>query len=113
MTAQAETTHPDDLRFQFKVIEGLAESVRQQTILFGQVLTEMGDMKASIARIEARDYGTKVAELESKVNLLCADKERRDGASGVWRAIIKSPIVGWVVMLAAAVYLAITGKVEV
>ncbi len=43
---------------------------------------------------------------------LSADKNRRDGASGIISTLAKSPALGWIAGVAIAAYAAISGKVD-
>lgn len=92
----------DDLRFQFTVIENLAESVRQQSLVMTDIQKTQVSMLERLARIEANRIHEDVTKLElelgkakdiihdelrkqaERVNTLEADKDRRDGAIGVW-----------------------------
>ena len=50
-----------------------------------------------------------VAALRAEVEMLKADKLRRDGASGVIHAILRSPVVGWIVASAGGIYYLLRG----
>lgn len=88
---------PNDLRFQFKVIEGLSESIRQQSAATERLATGMADIQRTqvgmlerLARLEANKVGEVVAKVEARVDeidrrtdVLFRDKDRRDGAVGL------------------------------
>lgn len=96
---------PNDTRFQFKVIEGLAESIRQMTGQMVKMQEAQVDMLVRLARIEENKVGEVVAKLDEKVegaclrlNALETDKDRRDGALGmlgilrVWGPLVFSAL---------------------
>lgn len=117
---------PNDIRFQFEVIKGLAESVRQQTAALAKVQDTQVTMLERLARIEANRINEDVARIEAtmvagfarmdamsktvadkhetalstacgRIDKLEADKDRRDGAIGVWSWMGKNwPFAGLV-----------------
>lgn len=92
---------PNDLRFQFKVIEGLSESIRQQSAATERLATGMADIQRTqvsmlerLAKLEANKFGealvkaeTKVDEMDKRIDALFRDKDRRDGAMGALGAL--------------------------
>jgi len=95
----------NDTRFQFKIIEGLAESIRQITGQMADMQKTQVDMLIRLARIEENKVGETVAKLEAtvegfgqRVNVLETDKDRRDGALGmlgilrVWGPLVFSAL---------------------
>lgn len=105
-----DQAQPDDIRFQFEIIKGLGESVRLQTAALGSLQQGQIDIVERLARIEARDHAEALAALRVEVDALKADKQRRDGASGIIHAIMKSPMLAWAVALAGFVWYELTGK---
>lgn len=110
-------TEPNDLRFQFKVIEGLSESIRQQSAATERLATGMADIQRTqvsmlerLAKLEANKFGealvkaeTKVDEMDKRIDALFRDKDRRDGAVGLMVAVRTwGP---WVFSLFTALYL--------
>jgi len=97
----AVTSEPNDLRFQFKVIEGLSESIRQQSTATERLATGMADIQRTqvsmlerLAKLEANKFGealvkaeTKVDEMDKRIDALFRDKDRRDGAIGALGAL--------------------------
>lgn len=96
--------NPEDLRFQFEILKSLGESVRQQTSALADLHTQQTEILLRLERIEANKVNEQVAKLEAKVDALEADRLRRDGASGVIHAILRSPVVGWIVAAAGGIY---------
>lgn len=105
-----EEPSPDDIRFQFEIIKGLGESVRLQTAALGSLQQGQIDIVDRLARIEARDHAEALAALRAEVDMLKADKQRRDGASGIIHAILKSPVLAWVVAICGFIWYELTGK---
>lgn len=99
-----EQQTPDNIRFQFEIIKSLGESVRQQTQALADLHTQQTEILIRLERIEANKINEQVAALRAEVEMLKADKLRRDGASGVIHAILRSPVVGWIVAAAGGVY---------
>jgi hypothetical protein len=89
---------PSDLRFQFKIIEGLSESIRQQSASTERLASGMADMQRTqvgmlerLAKLEANRVAEVVAEirldvasLEGKVSALMTEKAQRQGAYAVF-----------------------------
>lgn len=80
--------------FQYKIIEGLSESIRQQSASTDRLATAMADMQRTqvgmlerLAKLEANRVGEVVSEVKALVDIalkridaLEQDKDRRDGA---------------------------------
>lgn len=103
---------PNDLRFQFEIIKGLAESVRTQTDAIMRMQEMQTDIVARLERIEAKETAERVAGLLARVDALEAAEHRREGAFHVVTAILKSPSVGWLVGGATFVWGIMTGRVH-
>lgn len=92
-----------DTRFQYDIIKGLAESIRQQTTLMHDIQTELKDVATRLARIEANKISEEVARLAVKVETLEVDLHRRQGAVGVGTWLLKSPVFAYIAAVATAV----------
>lgn len=57
--------------------------------------------------------GSIVAALQKSVAELEKDRDRRDGATGTIAAILKSPLIGWIVGLAITGFAILKGWVRV
>lgn len=86
---------PNDLRFQFKVIENLAESVRQQGEIMKGVQDEMRTanerqfaVMERLTKLEANRVNEDVFALKSKVDALEQDRDIRAGTSKAWRSFL-------------------------
>lgn len=73
----------EEERFKYEVIKGLSESVRQ-------LATNMADMQRTqvgvlerLAVLEANRFAETIATLDTRVDALLRDKDRRDGAIGM------------------------------
>lgn len=110
----------NDLRFQFKVIEGLSESIRQQSAATERLATGMADIQRTqvgmlerLARLEANKFGEALAkmeigqaEMDRKIDVLMKDKDRRDGALGALGAIRQwAPFLAMLFSAACALWL--------
>jgi uncharacterized coiled-coil protein SlyX len=87
-----------DTRFQYEVIKGLSESIRQQSASTERLAAAMADMQKTqvgmlerLAKLEANRVGEIVADirldmntLESKVAALLREKDQRQGAYAVF-----------------------------
>ena len=82
-----------------------------------KILQEVRD---SLTRLEGADHPSRIREnrkaIEApsvRVGALEAVQNKRDGAGGVWAAILKSPALAWVVMLAGAVWVWVNNKGDI
>jgi hypothetical protein len=92
-----------DVSFQYKIIEGLSESIRQQSASTDRLATAMADMQRTqvgilerLAKLEANRVGEVVAKVEerldiviNRIDLLEQDKDRRDGAGSFLGGMFK------------------------
>lgn len=101
--------NPEDIRFRFEIIKGLEDSVRQQTAAMAEMQRVQIEIVERLARIEAKDHEVALAALRAEVEMLKADKLRRDGANGIIHAILRSPVVGWIVASAGGIYYLLRG----
>ena len=56
--------------------------------------------------------GAELASIEIRIAKLEADRERREGATGVMAALVKSPAAAWLVGGAAFVWGVLTGRIH-
>jgi len=89
---------PNDTRFQFEIIKGLSESIRQQSTSIERLAVGMADMQKTqvgmlerLAKLEANRIAEVVAEvrldvaaIEAKVVALLREKDQRQGAYAVF-----------------------------
>lgn len=104
---------PNDLRFQFEIIKGLSESVREQTSVMLRMQEQQTDIVARLERIEAKATAEQVAALLVRVDTLEAAEHRREGAFHLVGTIMKSPFVAWLAAIGAGVWAIASGKVEI
>jgi hypothetical protein len=83
-----------DTRFQYEIIKGLAESVRQMAASMSDLQKTQIDMLVRLARLEENKVGDELiamrattAALSIRVDALESDKDRRDGAIGALGAL--------------------------
>jgi hypothetical protein len=142
MPDRFENVNPNDLRFQFEIIRQLAESVRGQSAVMADMQKTQVNMIERLARIEANRTNEDVARIEAtmksgfermdalskstaekhelavstacgRIDKLEADKDRRDGAIGVWSWLGKNwPFAAISTMLAGFVAWA-NGKIHI
>lgn len=83
-----------DTRFQYDVIKGLAESVRQMANNMADLQKTQVDMLVRLARLEENKVGDELVTMKAatvaltlRIDALERDKDRRDGAMGALGAI--------------------------
>lgn len=87
---------PNDTRFQFEIIKGLSESIRQMAEQMGHLQRTQVSMLERLATLEAGKVGARMDAMGVKIDALFKDKDRRDGALGmlgvlrVWGPVIFS-----------------------
>lgn len=93
MTVDRFIGDPNDVRFQFEVIKSLADSVREM----GTTQTRMLER---LARIEEHRTNEEVAKVKTRLEVLEAEKLRRDGASRVVQGLKEWwPIIGMALLV--------------
>lgn len=80
-------TDPNDTRFQFDVIKHLSESVRQLAAGMADMQKTQVSMLERLATLEAGKVSARLDSLDSKMDALEMDKNRRDGAFGAFGAL--------------------------
>lgn len=83
-----------DTRFQYDIIKGLAESVRQMATNMADLQKTQIDMLVRLARLEENKVGDELLTMKAstvaltlRIDALERDKDRRDGALGLLGAI--------------------------
>lgn len=102
-----------DLRFQYDVIKGLADSVRQMATNMADLQKTQVDMLVRLARLEENKVGEELvamkastAALAIRIDALESDKDRRDGAIGALGAIRQwAPFLAMLFSAACALWL--------
>lgn len=69
------------------------DSLSREVIGLGALASDIGELKAKVAALEA-------------------EKNQRDGATGVIGIILKSPTLGWLVGAGVSAWALLTGKVH-
>jgi len=82
-----------------------------------EVVHSMNTMSAKFDTLSREVVGlstlaTDMAEIKLRVTALETERNRRDGATGIIQAIVKSPAVGWMVGGATFVWALLTGRVH-
>lgn len=78
---------PSDTRFQFEIIKGLSDSIRQLATQMADMQRTQVSMLERLATLEAGKVSARIDEVEDKLEALMSDKYRRDGAIGALGAI--------------------------
>jgi len=92
---------PSDTRFQFEIIKGLAESIRQLTGSIQKMQETQVNMLERLATLEAGKVTSRIDDVEARIDALFQDKDRRDGALGmlgvlrVWGPVIFSALAAF------------------
>lgn len=78
---------------------------------------DVSNASERIARLEERNERVNrieqtVQKLDTRVDELAKDKDRRDGASGFATTLLKSPALGWLVGAAISGWAVLTGKIH-
>ena len=80
-----------------------------------ELIHNLNTMSAKIDSLTERVVGAaglpaKVKELEERIMLLEADKNKRDGAMGLGGWLLRSPMIGWLVTAGIALWALLKGK---
>jgi cytosine/adenosine deaminase-related metal-dependent hydrolase len=100
----------NDIRFQYEVVKGLAESTRTLTESLLRQQDTLADIVQRLVRIEANEVNSRVKVLETKVEAFEAERNQRVGMTRIVEWLFKSPVIGWLVGGAAAAWLILNGK---
>lgn len=100
---------PDDIRFQFDIIKGLADSIRQLTGSINEMQKTQVGMLERLATLEANKFAETIQVIDARVDVLMRDKDRRDGAYGML-GTIKAWAPFLTVLLTAAVAFVVFGR---
>ncbi len=78
---------------------------------------DVGNASERIARLEERNERINrledtVRTIDTRVDVLLKDKDRRDGATGFAMALVKSPAFAWLVGIAVSAWAILSGKVH-
>jgi len=76
-------------------------------LLLGEIRGQMRELIHS-----TNTTGIKIDALAARVSALEAEHNRRQGASNVLYALLKSPALGWLVGVAVSAWAILTGKVH-
>jgi hypothetical protein len=76
-------------------------------LLLGEIKGQMRELIHS-----TNSAGQKIDALALRVSALEAEHQRRQGASSVLAALLKSPALGWLVGAAASVWAIFSGKIH-
>lgn len=74
----------------------------------------LGEIRGQLRELihTSNNNSQKLDALALRVGVLEADKSRREGAAGVFHAIIKSPAVAWVISAAVTVWALLSGRTQ-
>jgi len=102
-----------DTRFQYDIIKGLADSVRQMATNMAELQKTQVDMLVRLARLEENKVGDELIAMKAattaltiRIDALESDKDRRDGALGALGAIRQwAPFLAMLFSAACALWL--------
>lgn len=103
---------PHDLRFQYKVIEGQSQSIREMTSALMDQQKTLGDIVQRLVRIESNGVDGRVKALELAVQQLQDERNQRAGMGRIMDYVFKSPLIGWLAGAGAAIWLVMTRGVD-
>lgn len=90
------------------------DALSREVIGLGPLAADVAEVKVRIGTLEREAAAAaEVAALEVKVNALETERNRREGASGLLLAILRSPALGWLTGAAITAWAILTGKVDV
>jgi hypothetical protein len=99
-------TPEEDERFKYRVIEGLAESIRQLTTQMADLQRTQVGMLERLASLEANKFADAIASVKGDVKILMIERDRREGAFGMLAAIKSwSPFIAAIMATMAAAWL--------
>jgi hypothetical protein len=80
-----------------------------------ELIHNLNTMSAKIDSLTERVAGAaglpaKVKELEDRIMMLEADKNKRDGAMGLGSWLIRSPVIAWLAAASVAFWAVLKGK---
>lgn len=88
---------PNDTRLHYEIVRQLAQSVREQTGALLRMQEQLATISERLVKIESNRLHDDVERLRdalhaetARVDALMRDKDRRDGAIGVWAWIQRS-----------------------
>lgn len=77
------------------------------------VLTaDMRDARERLIRIESNQLDRTVQSHATRLDALEREKDRRDGATGIIATLWKSPVAGWLALLAGGAWAVLTGRIH-
>ena len=76
-------------------------------LLLGEIRGQMRELIQS-----SNSTGLKIDALAARVSALKAEHNRRQGASNVVHALLKSPVLGWLVGVSVSALAVFTGRVH-
>lgn len=114
LTAQAHGSEAMTVQILAQIRDSLSAINRKQD----NIVRDVSSSSERIARLEERNerinrLEVTVQNLADKIGALLKDKDRRDGASGFIRELLKSPTLGWLVGAVVSAWAILTGKVHV
>ena len=102
----------------------MTETMGNQDMVLGEMRGQLREVVHSMNAMSAKfdslsreviglsTLAADVAAMKIRVTALETERNRRDGATGIIQAIVKSPAVGWMVGGATFVWALLTGRVH-
>lgn len=89
-----------------------AELLRSVMSSIQEISAEVKDIQRRVIIIETRDHTAQIAALALRVTALEVESNKRDGATGVISALLKSPALGWLAGAAITAWAVLTERVN-
>lgn len=86
------------------------EAFRQIADGIKHLNTDMRDVRERLIRIESNQLDRTVKSHSDRIDALERDRDKKQGAEGVLLAVLKSPVVGWVVGVVIAAWAIVNGR---
>lgn len=83
----------------------MSDSDPNSLLLLGEIRGQLREMIHT-----NNNLASKLDAVALRVSALETDKNRRDGATGVLQAIVKSPAIAWFISIAAVAWAALSGR---
>jgi len=95
-----------------ELLRGLVTSVQSVQTHMSEMQGQVTDIRDRVIGMEARDHGSLIAALATRVAALETAHQRREGATSMFETALKSPTLGWLVGAITTVWAVLTGKLN-
>lgn len=95
-----------------ELLRGLVASVQAVQTHMSEMQGQVTDIRDRVIGMEARDHGSLISALATRVAALETAHQRREGATSMLETALKSPTLGWFVGAISVVWAVVTGKLN-